>query len=403
MRLGDLNVDPIEFGSQGSAVLGIRDSGKTYTATWLAEQLFDAGIPFIAFDPIGVWRYLRVPGAGKGYPVVVAGGQDGDLPLSPATAPMIVEAAMKNGVSLVIDLFHMELSKAHWRTIVRDCVRLLLHRNKEHGLRHIFLEEAAEFAPQKVTDGLLYAEIEKLARMGGNSRLGYTLINQRSQEVNKAVLELCDNLFLHRQKGKNSLENLKKWLEVAGASGSDVIRTLPTLPQGECWAWLSSSDTPMHWKVPEKQSLHPDRRMMHGDAGAVAKKAVKVDKFVLALQKTLPAIEEAAKANDPAALRAEIEQLKRKLTAAERTNAPAWPDLREEHRQLKNALSPIARGAARAAAKRSRRRSKGSRRRPAAAFAEGFPGGFVTFPRPPLSTTPVPSAPQPTASHAASH
>lgn len=339
IEFGDVQINAAEFGSQGSAVLGIRDSGKTYTATWLAEQLFDAGIPFIAFDPIGVWRFLRVPGSGKGYPVVVAGGQEGDLPLSPASAPMIVEAAMQNGVSLVIDLFDINLSKADWRAIVRDCVRLLLHRNKDFGLRHVFLEEAAEFAPQKVLDGLVYAEIEKLARMGGNSRLGFTLINQRAQEVNKAVLELCENLFLHRQKGKNALDSLRKWLELAGASGGEVMRTLPTLPQGECWAWLGGSDTPFHLEVPHKSSLHPDRRLMHGDAAAVAKKAVSVGKFVAALTKTLPKLEEEAKANDPKALRAEIVQLKHKLAAAERTNAPAWPDQRDEVSRLRQDLS----------------------------------------------------------------
>src|SRR6185312_11748955 len=114
IQLGSLSLDPIEIGSQGNAILGIRDSGKSYTATYLAERLFEAGIPFVAFDPIGVWRFLRVPGGpkGKGYPIVVAGGEDGDLPLNPASAPMIVEAAMQNGVSLVIDLFDMHISKA---------------------------------------------------------------------------------------------------------------------------------------------------------------------------------------------------------------------------------------------------------------------------------------------------
>lgn len=327
---GPISLDPVEIGSQGNAILGIRDSGKSYTATLLAEGLFDAGIPFIAFDPIGVWRFLRVPGgaSGKGYPIVVAGGEEGDLPLSPASAPLIVEAAMQNGVSLVIDLFHMELSKADWRRIVRDCVRLLLHRNKAFGLRHIFLEEAAEFAPQTVRDGDVYAEIEKLARMGGNSRLGYTLINQRSQEVNKAVLELCDNLFLHRQKGKNSLENLKKWMEVAGAAGGEVMRTLPTLPQGECWAWLSSSDTPVHVRVPAKRSLHPDRRIMHNDVAAevVKKAAVDVGQFVAQMQAALPRIEEETKANDPKALKAEVSRLTRELAKVQRqVGAPPAP------------------------------------------------------------------------------
>jgi hypothetical protein len=76
------------------------------------------------------------------------------------------------------------------------------------------LEEAAEFVPQRIgpDQGSVYAEIEKLARMGGNASLGYTLVNQRAEEVNKAVLELCDCLFLHRQKGRNSLTALSKWL-----------------------------------------------------------------------------------------------------------------------------------------------------------------------------------------------
>lgn len=314
----DLGIAIPELASQGNGVLGIRDSGKTYSAMLLAERMFDAGVPFTAFDPIGVWRFIRVPGAGRGYPVVVAGGQDADLPLTPASAPLIVQAAMENGVSLVIDLFDMNLSKADWRRIVRDCIRLMLHRNKQHGLRHVFLEEAAEFAPQRVLDGEVYAEVEKLARMGGNSRLGYTLINQRAEEVNKAVLELCDNLFLHRQKGKNSLNSLGKWLDLADvADHKAIISSLPMLPQGECWAWLGGTDLPRHVRIPLKNSLHPDRRVMRGDVEANLAHGVDVGGFVAALQEVLPRIADDAKASDPKLLRAEIGRLTAALRAAE--------------------------------------------------------------------------------------
>lgn len=333
INLGPLRLDPAEFGSQGSAVLGIRDSGKTYTATLIAELLFGAGIPFITFDPIGVWRYLRVPGKGKGIPVVVAGGEDPDIPLTPSNAPAIVEAAMQQGVSLIIDLFDMKLSKADWKRIVRDCVQVLLHKNKEFGLRHVFLEEAAEFAPQTVGrgDGEVYAAIEKLARMGGNSRLGYTLISQRSQEVNKAVLELCDNLFLHRQKGLNALANAKKWLDVAGASAGEVMAALPTLPQGECFAWLSGSDVPVHLKVPAKNSLHPDRRVTHSEAATkeAKRKAVNVDSFVEKLRGQLATVDAEMKANDPKLLKADVARLTRELAEAQKGKGPAYPDLRD--------------------------------------------------------------------------
>src|SRR3954462_9375018 len=104
MKLADnFSVDPVEYASQGNAILGIRDSGKSYTATAIAEKLLDAGIPFIAFDPIGVWRNLKIGIKGKGYPVVVA-GDNADLELTVESAPRIVRAAMKGNISLVLDL-----------------------------------------------------------------------------------------------------------------------------------------------------------------------------------------------------------------------------------------------------------------------------------------------------------
>lgn len=293
-----LVTDPSAIGSQGNAILGIRDTGKSYTATKLAEELIDAGVPIVAFDPIGIWRFLRRPGNvhcnGRGYPVVVAGGSEGDLPLTVETAPAIVRAAMLNGISLVIDLFDINLSKADWRRIVKTCIKVLVHENRPYGLRHVFIEEAAEFAPQRVIDGEVYAAVEQLGRMGGNSRLGYTLINQRAEEVNKAVLELCDNLFLHRQKGKNSLASLTKWLDVADVGNArEIIKSLPSLPQGECWAWMAGSHTPRHIKVPAKNSMHPDRRVMRGDDRAHnllefgGPQRVDVDEFVAKMSKAL--------------------------------------------------------------------------------------------------------------------
>lgn len=335
--LGAVKIDAREYASQGNAILGIRDSGKSYTATFIAERLFDVGVPFTAFDPIGLWRFMRVAGKEQGYPVVVAGGEHGDLPLTVASAPEIVRAAMREGVSLVIDLYSMELSKADWRRIVQACVRVMLYENKGRGLRHVFIEEAAEFAPQRVgpDQGAVYAEIEKLARMGGNALLGYTLINQRAEEVNKAVLELCDNLILHRQKGRNSLTALSKWLDIAEAKGArEIVKGLPTLPQGEAWVWAAGTVAPVHVKIPTKSSFHPDRRAMRDDAAVAARPAVDVAEFVARLSKALgkeapkpvapkPKPKEVHVTEEEAArLRAENAELKRRLAALEAKDKP---------------------------------------------------------------------------------
>lgn len=336
----DLSVDAVEYASRANAILGIRDSGKTYTGTMIAEQLFDAGIPFFAFDPIGRWRFLKVPGKdGRGFPVVVAGGVAPDLPLTPENAPELIRAAMRSGVSMVIDLYSIDLSKSAWRAIVRNSIDTILYEGDGHGQRHVFLEEAAEFIPQHVRDGNTYAAVEKLARMGGNVGVGVTLINQRAEEVNKAVLELCDNLLLHRQRGKNSLLSLQKWLAAGNVTPPKKITdTLADLPTGQCWAWFKDVGKPRLIKIAKKQSFDPDRRAMAINRSAAAKgapAAVDVSEFVARMKAALagkpapaPAktIAVAIPARAPApkkeaqvdekearALRAENESLKRKV------------------------------------------------------------------------------------------
>lgn len=89
------SIDAIDYANQANAILGIREAGKTYTAMKAAEQLMDAGIPIIVFDPVGVWQNLKIgTGTHKGYPVVVAGGEGADIRLTKENAVEIVTAAM---------------------------------------------------------------------------------------------------------------------------------------------------------------------------------------------------------------------------------------------------------------------------------------------------------------------
>lgn len=316
--LGKITVPVDQYAAQGNAVLGIRGSGKSYSATYIAERLLDAGVPIVAFDPIGIWRFLRVPAdGGHGYKVVVAGGEHGDIPLPANGAAEIMRAAMKDGVSIVFDLYDINLSKGDWRRVVESAVKVLLYENKAHGLRHIFMEEAAEFCPQRVgpEQGSVYSAIERLARMGGNAQLGYTLINQRAEEVNKAVLELCDLLILHRQKGRNSLTALSKWLDVAQAKG-EIAEKIPVLDNGECYIWPAGDAQPVRTKIPAKRTFHPDRKAMAKAVAAEAKSA-DVSAFVVAMRESLQALAKEADENDPKKLKAKIRELERQLASRE--------------------------------------------------------------------------------------
>lgn len=255
-------IPAIEYAIEANAILGIRNSGKTYTAMKVGEELMDAGIPLVVFDPIGVWKNLKVGLAKfKGYPIVVAGGDNTcDIVLTVDNAKEIMRAAMKENISIVFDYYSTALShKATWIKITQEVVEVLLYENKDHGLRHIFIEEAAELIPQRLQPqhARVYAAIESLARMGRNAGLGMTIINQRAEEVNKAILEICAMSLLHKQVGKNSLLSISKWLEIRQVSNvSKMMKSLPQLQQGECWV-VGNESVPVLIKIAPRKTYHP--------------------------------------------------------------------------------------------------------------------------------------------------
>ena len=137
--------------------------------------------------------------------------------------------------------------------------------NKDYGVRHIFIEEASEFVPQRLRPNLndVYAAIESLAHMGGNVSLWLSLINQRAEDVNKSVLEIVERMILHRQNGKNSLKGIEEWLNVTRISEDQIesiMSALPGLPSGSCFVCAKLEHEPRLIQVAEKVTIHPNRR-----------------------------------------------------------------------------------------------------------------------------------------------
>lgn len=333
IHIGQVTVPAVDYAVGAAAVLGIRDSGKTVTSKGIAEQLLDRNIPIVVFDAVGKWRWLKVPGEtrGKGYKVVVAGGRAPDLALTPQSVPHIVRSALKERIPLVIDLYDKALSKADWRRIVQQAIRII-HYENEGGAVHVFLEEAAEFAPQKVIDGEVYAEVEKLVRMGGNASVGITLINQRSQEVNKAVLDNCTTLILGCQVGNKAIEAVSKWVDrLDSETANEVAVSLPRLTAGEAWVWTRQNpDKPHRIVAPMCRSFHPDRRAPEVVLNSARAKATDTAAFVAQLSASIPKVIEEAKANDPA-------ELKKQLAVAKREHV----EMVREIERLKKNVAPV--------------------------------------------------------------
>lgn len=285
-----IEIDAIDYAIGKNANLGINEAGKTYAAGYMAEQLMKRGIPIVVISPSPgrPWRYLKIPKPGKeGFPVVVV-GDNADLPLDPERVGEIMLAAMQERISIVFDIHSSKLSEAARRKITTAIVDTMYWKNQDYGLRHCFLEEAANYAPQNLHDKITYGAVERFTREGGNAKVGVTLLNPRAESVNKNLLELCSSLFLFQQTGKNSVANLKKFFEQIDTSNrSEIIKSFPRLIRGRAWYWKATNALPIEIQFPEKDTEHPNRRALAMDVDVPLDKAVDVSAFVARMTRTL--------------------------------------------------------------------------------------------------------------------
>jgi hypothetical protein len=155
-----------------------------------------------------------------------------------------------------------DLDRDKWSDVVAPALHVLFHENAGYGIRHIFFDEAAEFAPQSTKMiKEIYEEVERMGRIGGNRKLGMTFINNRPESLSKSLTGLCEGLFLHRQKDEIALGKLKKWLNTGSINNrQEIIQSLATLKPGQCWVWTRDSNAPNLVQMPRKNSYHPNRR-----------------------------------------------------------------------------------------------------------------------------------------------
>jgi hypothetical protein len=253
---------PINAATKTFAILAKRGAGKTYTAGVMAEEFSKNPIPFVVFDPIDVWWGLRLSadGKGKGLPIVVFGLDHADIPLTRDMGRQIAQAIVQENISCVISTFGMP--KAAMRHLIAEFADELLNINNTP--RHVFIEEAHEFVPQRVMGAMAktFPAVEALVVMGRNRGIGVTLINQRAATINKDVLTQLDTLLAFRNVSPQDRKALKDWVEYHAAEGDfeTFMASLPSLPTGEGWIW-SPEFLGIFKKINirKRETFHPDR------------------------------------------------------------------------------------------------------------------------------------------------
>ena len=306
---------PIEAATWTFGVLAIKGAGKTYGAGDSAEEIIKAGIPIVAIDPMGIWWGLRVgvdkkgqPDPAKpGLPIVVFGGQHADLPipmigdsrkmgkvgLDEGRLCLMVKAILESGINAVLDL--AGLSKSMKTKIVAvfvsELMRLYEMNASIYGPRHVFLEEANKFCPQREVKGdvaVSTGAIESLIMSGGNYNLGATLITQRSAALNKNVLSQCNCLIVLRLLDPRDKNAVREWVtNVADPKDPKIVKWfdgLRDLKNGEAWVWHPESKIFQKIKFRLRETLHATREYFT-TVQAKKIKALDVSEFVAKFNK----------------------------------------------------------------------------------------------------------------------
>jgi len=263
LNLGTFKM-PLNAATRTFAFLGMRGGGKTYGGAVFAEEFADVNIPFVVFDPIDVWWGLKVAadGKGKGLPVVVFGARHADIPLTRDMGKLIAQAVVRDNANVVISTLGIEGGKTAERQIIADFSEELLNINNTP--RHIFIEEAHEYLPQRVfgAAGKVFNAVSNLVVMGRNLGIGVTLLNQRAATVNKDVLTQCDTLIAFKNTSPQDRKALSEWME--HNSDASVFKkfshSLSSLAKGECWIW-----SPEFLDIRARRTFHPDREKIGGD------------------------------------------------------------------------------------------------------------------------------------------
>jgi len=319
-------------------ILGGKGMGKTNLGGVVVEEVNAQGDRWCVIDPLGVWWGLRhsLDGKGPGIECVILGGPHGDIPIEPTGGAVAADLVVDEQANVIIDISR-KANGEMWGMgerirFAKDFAKRLFQRQGElvNGQRRepifVELDEAATFIPQSLPSGNFdIAECisawQTLVEWGRNVGIGVGLLTQRSARINKSVTEVADALFAFRIVGPNSIKAVTDWLgeHVPKQKVMEHIETIRSLDRGRCLVvspgWMKFEgvvDIRLRHTFDSSATPKPGERQKR-----VTGKAAKPDltKYQERMKETI----DRAKAEDPKELRKQVQELKGKLAAAEKS------------------------------------------------------------------------------------
>jgi hypothetical protein len=320
LRISDAVALPIDIVTEAVAILARRGRGKTYTASVFAEEMLKRDVQIVVVDPTGAWWGLRssADGSKGGYPVIIMGGEHGDVPLEPTAGAAVADFVVQERFSVVLDLSLFESRADEIRFMTAFAERLYRAKKKGTGVLHVFIDEASVFCPQNVKGDTarMVGAVEAIVRRGRIKGIGCTLIDQRPASVNKNVLTQAKGLIVLGISSPTDRKAITLWIDTRGADqAKEVVDELPSMSVGEAWVWFPDLDLVEKVQVRERETFDSSATPKAGEVAVQPRRWTKVD--LEAVARRMADTIERAKADDPAELKKTIVALRKDLRLAE--------------------------------------------------------------------------------------
>jgi|GEM_PF-1461559 len=222
---GETSLPVMEVVTGRGFVTGKSGSGKSNTASVLAEELLDRNIPLLIVDTDGEYYGLK-----ESYELLHVGAdQDCDVQVGPQHAEAIAMIALEEHVPVILDVSgYLEGNTAD--DLIKGVTKHLFAKEKELQTPFLLLvEEVHEFIPEQGGLDDLGEMLIRVAKRGRKRGLGMCGLSQRPAAVDKDFITQCDWLIWHRLTWENDTRVVAKVL------GQDIADDVPDLNDGQAF------------------------------------------------------------------------------------------------------------------------------------------------------------------------
>ncbi|MXR51110.1 DUF87 domain-containing protein [Halovenus sp. WSH3] len=205
----EVSLPVVELLTGRGFVTGKSGSGKSNSASVIAEKLLDNGFGLLIVDIDGEYYGLK-----EEYEILHAGAdEECDIQISADHAEKLASLALEQNVPIILDVSSY-LDESEAEEVLTAVARSLFAKAKKQKQPFLLLvEEVHEYIPENGSVGECGRMLIKIGKRGRKHGLGICGISQRPADVKKDFITQCDWLLWHRLTWNNDTKVVGRILD----------------------------------------------------------------------------------------------------------------------------------------------------------------------------------------------